>query len=200
MIGYIAFFVMLFAAGMNSLAAPGPLATSAVRADTTVVLSVTVGDRAPATLVVVAGSTATITMANGSTLGLTATLSDAQMTLRVRELSSESRVGTEGVQEFTIALQPGGTARFDYADSVFKIRWSGSAEPGPAVAPDQECGNCCITCDEIRYCACKVITVCADCCCPQCCNIIGKPGALPAGHASGGSCRPTPSVKAGRAN
>ncbi len=195
MFGYQSLILMLIAAGLNGPASPAFIPTPGVPADGTVVLSVSVGDRAPATLVVVPGSTATVTMPGGSTLALTPSLSDTLMNLRVRELPSQIQGGTEELQDFTIGLEPGGTAQFSYADAVFKIRWTGTREPNAAAAPDQECNDCCITCEGIRYCACKVMTVCADCCCPQCCNIIvGKPGAT----STGGSCSLGSSAAAGK--
>ena len=37
---------------------------------------------------------------------------------------------------------------------------------------DLDCEDCCVTCEGVRYCACKVATICAECCCWQCCHII----------------------------
>jgi hypothetical protein len=192
---YQPLILMLIATGLNGPASPASLPTPGLPADGTVVLSVSVGDRVPATLVVVPGATATVTMPGGTTLGLTPSLSDTLMDLRVRELPSQPPSATEELRDFIIRLEPGGTAQFSYADAVIKIGWTGSGEPGAAAAPDQECNDCCITCEGIRYCACKVMTVCADCCCPQCCNIIvGKPGAAP----TGGTCSSRSSVAAGK--
>lgn len=134
-------------------------------------------------------------MPGGFTLGLTPSLAGGAMNLRVRELPGQPQSGTEELRDFIIGLEPGGAGQFSYADAVLKIRWTGSGEPRDAAAPDQECKDCCITCEGIRYCACEVMTVCADCCCPQCCNIIvGKPGAT----STGGTCSPKSSVAAGK--
>lgn len=171
---YLGPVVILSLAGPAGLAPANHASVPAAPAGDTVALSITVGDRTPATLVVVSGRTATVAIDGHDPLGLTPIVTGGELTVRVRAIPDPVKGGSDGPVDFTVTLQAGGSTEFEYADTLITIRWAGSVEGKCAATPGQDqCGGCCVTCEGVRYCACKVVTVCLECCCPDCCNIIG---------------------------
>jgi hypothetical protein len=159
---YLAWFVV---APVYSLPEVGrPLQTQSQ----TVKLSVAVGARAAVSLVLRVGSKATIALDAERKLGLSATPVAGELNLEIRELSKPDN----GAVVQTVRLLSGITEQVTVLDTVLELRWSDEPGPPTGAQADADCSDCCITCESIQYCACKVVTVCAECCCWQCCHII----------------------------
>lgn len=156
-------------------------------------LSVSVGGRAPATLKVPAGSKAKIELQEVFRLALVPSSGPGGLTVEVRDLL----VGdpSEGTVVRTLRLMPGESATFIESGTSVDVRWVAEplalngSRPASTSAPDGDCEDCCVTCDGVRYCSCKVTTICVECCCWQCCHIVtssdGVAASPPSANCSG---------------
>lgn len=162
-----------------------------------VTLSVTVDGRSPATLSVRVGDKATISLGSDSTLALVPAVNAGELSLEILALAS--RDPETWAPASTLTLLPGGRGQFVQFGTPLEIRWLSESSAAPEnVTPTEDCTQCCVTCETITYCACKVVTICYDCCCWQCCHIITAAGSTSASAPGGCAAARQPTVKAPR--
>jgi hypothetical protein len=175
---------------------PGP-GNGAVTQSQNTTLSVSVGGRAPATLKIAAGSRARIELPEVFQLALVPSPGAGELTVEVRNLL----VGdpAKGTLIQTLRLMPGESVTFVESGTAIDVRWvvdplASNVSRSASTAPDGDCENCCLTCDGVQYCSCKVTTVCAECCCWQCCHIMTSTEGVAATSVPAATCsspRPT---------
>ena len=110
------------------------------------------------------------------------------------ELNRETaRTQLDGIEErFAWNARSNGSSTSSRVTPILKeIAFAGFAEPNPltaattrcsnaeiaqastadssAVAPNNPCTRCCVTCDGTRACGCAVEMACGSCCCGSCC-------------------------------
>lgn len=164
------------------------------RQNQVVTLSVSVGGRSPATLSVQVGSKATISLTSEGTLALVPSVNTGELTLEILELTS--RDPEAWAPSATLTLLPGGRGQFVRFGTSLEVGWLGESSAAPEnVTPTEDCTQCCVTCETITYCACKVVTICSYCCCLQCCHIITAPGGAPVASCAGCAVAREPAVK-----
>lgn len=134
----------------------------------TVRLRVTIGDRDPALMQIADDKIGTVTLPTGHDLGFRPHLDGRDLEIRVLQRTGGAPEQAEAWTETRVfRVSDGNAMRFEEDDLTVVMEWVGvlSAETQPDSAP-----QCCVTCQEVRYCACAVATACADCCTSPCCN------------------------------
>jgi hypothetical protein len=127
-----------------------------------------------ATLSVRSGDRATARLAKGPKFGLTPTLVDGgRIELVIVDISVDPASGAESTRELERRfLELNERAQFEFDGISLAVTWLGSHVRQATAEGGDPCTICCVRCDDRDYCACRVITVCGDCCCPGVCSCI----------------------------
>jgi hypothetical protein len=134
-----------------------------------------------ATLSVRSGDRATARPANGPKFGLTPTLfDDDRIELVIVEISVDPVSGVESTRELDRRLlELNERVRFGFDRVSLAVTWLGtSTRQGASAKEGDPCTTCCVVCAGEEHCACRVITPCGGCCCPDVCSCIATAAPL----------------------
>jgi hypothetical protein len=143
-----------------------------------VILDVVTGERAPVRLSIREEARATVAVTDGPTLELASKINGEVLELAVIEVvAGEGTAGETRRALSVLRLSKGTATTLDVGSTALTLTWIDQRDPtgaGPAVS--ERCTECCITCQDVTYCACLVQTTCGRCCCGDCCSIVWGPG------------------------
>ena len=118
------------------------------------------------TLTLQNGRTGTVTRPGGPALGLTPTLSDADDGVLVLFVSL---VGGAAVKaERQELLGPGAIVHIEHGGYLLDVQWLGTLVSGNEQSLLSPPSECCVVCEGIKTCACKVQASCGSCAAPNC--------------------------------
>jgi hypothetical protein len=134
------------------------------------------------------GKAATITRPGTATLRICPTSSpDGLLTLTTSVASTNDRDVSDYVLALPIAL--GGVARLEVGDYALNVGWIDDRTVESPLGADPEVAECCVVCEGIKTCACRVQAPCGGCCDEQC-GGCGQTDSQTPGAGCVGSARP----------
>ena len=129
------------------------------------------------------GDTLSLTRQDGPTVGLVPTSDGDRLALDVFDITVDAATGAES-RRWLGRVQLLSQIWTDVPASPIplSLQWTDTLT-GPPTASSQPagpCTRCCVTCEGLTLCGCRIILDCGWCCCPDTCNcdnIAGRPTA-----------------------
>jgi hypothetical protein len=164
------------AAALVGLAAAQPAAaqgeaTSIPLSRDLVTLGVRVGPSAQGRVSALNGGMATVTLPDGTKYGLVPVIKGQGVTLSVALITKAGKLPTS--ERLTLLgqlpLERGVETRLPWSGLPIDVRWVDTTPGGPEPPPQEgPCNQCCLVCDGVTYCGCRVDVSCGSCCCRDC--------------------------------
>ena len=133
--------------------------------------SLRVGSVHSGTARVVEGNALTISAKDGTRTALVPTLDDARLFVDVVVIRPDGNGGETRQSVGRLELTHGQWVDVASASVPLAIRWDGTSEQ-PRQANEVvygPCTRCCVTCEDITICGCRIVLDCGSCCCSFTC-------------------------------
>jgi hypothetical protein len=119
------------------------------------------------------GDTLTIAREDGVTVGLVPSVDGDGLALDAFQIATDPVTGAESRRWLgRVALRPHVWADVSVSPIPIALQWTDSL-PRPAASSPQTsgpCTRCCVTCEGLTLCGCRIILDCGWCCCSDTCN------------------------------